>query len=629
MDPISTAIMAALASGAVSRNTQPEVEIIVEAYQKFKNALRLKFGAESDLMDALERLEQKPTSIGRREVLREEVVTAKADQDRELLSMVHAIFDAITVKLVSEQSTSDAPLHLQPVDTGAQFVGRKAELAQLLAALQPGQVVALGGPAGIGKSTLAAEAVLKLTPNDQPPDIFPDGIIYHNFYNQPRVDIALEQIVRIFDEDLSPTPYDAAQRALIERQALLVLNGADHADDLPGILGIRGGCGILMTSRDKQEEVAIQQNLLGLAPDEAITLLQAFGGSYAKPENVVRRICDLVGGLPLAIRLVGHYLSTQRQEATAYLEWLETTPLIDLKPETRQQQSVLLLLEHTIAQISQSARQTLAVIGLLALAPFTGEVITEALTQEVHHGIRAAIRRIFRQEAKEELPDIDLAMEELVDYGLLHRVKAGYEISHPMIHTYAQQRLTPPAQAIRRLATHYMGLTWVQSRGGLEGQAILDANRPHFMKVLAECLEWKDWEAAHSLAVAVDDYLDMCGYTTERVVANEIGLIAAWQLGRSNEAAWMGNLGDTYRTMGQAKWAIEHFEKALATARKLGDWHSEGNCLGNLGLAYRDLGQVNEARQYLRESQAIFEEISSPKAALVGDWLAELDEWEE
>lgn len=91
----------------------------------------------------------------------------------------------------------------------------------------------------------------------------------------------------------------------------------------------------------------------------------------------------------------------------------------------------------------------------------------------------------------------------------------------------------------------------------------------------------------------------------------------------------MGNLGDTYRTMGQAKWAIEHFEKALATARKLGDWHSEGNCLGNLGLAYRDLGQIEEARQYLRESQAIFEEIGSPKAALVRDWLAELDEWEE
>jgi|GEM_PF-3151447 len=629
MDPISTAIMAALASGAASRTTESEVGAIVEAYQKFKSVLRVKFGADSDLIDALEKLEQKPTSIGRREVLLEEVASAGADKDRELLGMVYALFDAITVKLDSEQKALDAPLHLQPSDTGARFIGRKAELAQLLAALQPGQVVALCGPAGIGKSTLAAEAVLTLTPNDAAPDIFPDGIIYHNFSNQPRVDIALERIARIFDEDLAPTPYDAAQRALIERQALLVLDGADQADDLSGILAIRGGCGILMTSRDAQEEVATEQNLVGLPHDDAIALLQAYGGSYAGPDSVVRRICDLVGGLPLAIRLVGHYLSTQRQPASNYLDWLEATPLIGMKIEHRQQQSILLLLEHTLAQVSQGARQTLAVVGLLALTPFNGEVIAEALTRESHHGVRAAIRRIFRQETTEKSPDIDLIVEELVDYGLLHRVKNGYEVSHPLIHTYAQQRLTAPATAIRRLATYYMGLTWVQSRGGLEGQAILDATRPHFMRVLAECLEWKDWEAAHSLAVAVDDYLDMHGYTTERIVANEIGLIAAWQLGRSNEAAWMGNLGDTYRTMGQAKWAIEHFEKALATARKLGDWHSEGNCLGNLGLAYRDLGRIGEARQYLRESQAIFEEISSPKAALVKDWLAELDEWEE
>ena len=629
MDPISTAIMAALASGAASSATKPEAGTIVEAYLKFKSALRLKFGADSDLIHALEKLEQKPTSIGRREVLREEIAATKADQDRDLLGMVHALFDAITVKLDSEQKALDVPLHLQPLDTGARFIGRKAELAQLLAALQPGQVIAVCGPAGIGKSILAAEAVSKLTPNELPPEIFPDGIIYHDFYNQPRVDIALERIARIFDEDLAPSPYDAAQRALVERQALLVLTGADEADDLSGILAIRGGCGILMTSRDDQEEIALQQNLPGLPADDAIALLQAYGGSYAGPENVARRICDLVGGLPLAIRLIGHYLSTQRQEAADYLAWLESTPLIDMKPETRQQQSVLLLLEHSLAQVSQSARQALAVVGLLALTPFKAEVITEALTRESHHGVRAAIRRIFRQESTEKSPDIDLVIEELVDYSLLYRVRAGYEVSHPLVHTYAQQRLTAPARAIRRLATYYMGLTWIQSRGGLEGQAILDANRSHFMRVLAECLEWKDWEAAHGLAVAVDDYLDMYGYSTERVVANEIGLIAAWQLGRSNEAAWMGNLGDTYRTMGQARWAIEHFEKALATARKLGDWHSEGNCLGNLGLAYRDLGQIDEARQYLRESQAIFEEISSPKAALVKDWLAELEEWEE
>jgi tetratricopeptide (TPR) repeat protein len=146
------------------------------------------------------------------------------------------------------------------------------------------------------------------------------------------------------------------------------------------------------------------------------------------------------------------------------------------------------------------------------------------------------------------------------------------------------------------------------------------------MKVLTECLEWEDWEAAYSLAVAIEDYLDRYEYWTERVIANEVGLIASWQLGRPSEGAWLGNLGDTYRMMGHAKWAIEHFEKALVTARRSGDLQSQGNSLGNLGLAYRDLGQLEQARTYLQQAIPIFEKLRSPSADMVRKWLAELEE---
>jgi tetratricopeptide (TPR) repeat protein len=78
--------------------------------------------------------------------------------------------------------------------------------------------------------------------------------------------------------------------------------------------------------------------------------------------------------------------------------------------------------------------------------------------------------------------------------------------------------------------------------------------------------------------------------------------------------------------MGHAKWAIEHFEQALTTARQTGDRHSEGNSLGNLGLAYRDLGQTERARQYLKQSLTIFEKVRSPSADYVRQWLAELEE---
>jgi tetratricopeptide (TPR) repeat protein len=149
------------------------------------------------------------------------------------------------------------------------------------------------------------------------------------------------------------------------------------------------------------------------------------------------------------------------------------------------------------------------------------------------------------------------------------------------------------------------------------------------MNVLNESLERGNWEAAHGLAAAIEDYLDRQGYWIERVIANEAGLVAAWQLGRPSEGAWLGNLGDTYRTMGHAKWAIEHFKKALDTAYQAGDPYSEGNSLGNLGLAYRDLGQIDQARQYLKQSLAIFERINSPSSELVRDWLLELEDAQE
>ncbi|MCI5219303.1 MAG: ATP-binding protein, partial [Candidatus Electrothrix sp. LOE2] len=67
------------------------------------------------------------------------------------------------------------PRDLQPLD--ACFLGRDTELAELVEQLQPGKVIAVCGPGGMGKSALAAQAVSRLEESR-----FPDGIIFHTFY---------------------------------------------------------------------------------------------------------------------------------------------------------------------------------------------------------------------------------------------------------------------------------------------------------------------------------------------------------------------------------------------------------------------------------------------------------------
>jgi tetratricopeptide (TPR) repeat protein len=505
------------------------------------------------------------------------------------------------------------------------FIGRETELAHLQNNLKPGQVVTLCGPGGIGKSALAAEAVWTLAPHDAPPDRFPGGVIYHDFYSHPQATLALEHIVRSFDEELQPTPRDAAQRVLAEQPVLLVLDGAEQVDDLSEVLAIRGNCGVLITSR-QDKDVIERYDIAPLPLNEAVSLLSAWGWVQTLDETAARQICELVGGSPLAVRLAGHYLAAHRIGMTDYLEWLQQTPLRTLNQSRRCEESIFLLLEHSLTRASEIARQVIGGVGLLAIAPFGQEVMAEALARGTQQGFLGTIRRIFKQKPEEPTPEVSLALDELVSYGLLQWVGQGYKVSHPLIHTYARQRMTALAGATRRLVDYYTTLVGEQILLGLDGYARLDAERPHLMGILARCIEREEWDAAHNLAASIEDYLDLQGHWTERVIANGAGLVAARKSGRSTEATWLGNLGLAYNNIGQARQAIEYYEQALAIARNVGDRRSEGNLLGNMGLAYRDLEQVEQARQYLEQSLAIFEEIQSPSTDIIRDWLAEFED---
>jgi hypothetical protein len=133
-------------------------------------------------------------------------------------------------KIVQEAPKPRLPLERPP--RAAHFQDRKEILDKLIADLCPGQVITLCGPGGIGKSALAAEAVWYLAPDIAPSDRFPDGIVFHSFYNQTQAALALEHIARSFGEEIKPSPKEAAQRALAGRRALLILDGTEQADDL-------------------------------------------------------------------------------------------------------------------------------------------------------------------------------------------------------------------------------------------------------------------------------------------------------------------------------------------------------------------------------------------------------------
>src|SRR5579859_3811701 len=86
MDPITTAIVAALAAGAIGGITDTTKTAITDGYNKLKGLLTKKCGASSDVIQAIEKLETKPESSGRKDTLQEEVAAVNVEQDDEILA---------------------------------------------------------------------------------------------------------------------------------------------------------------------------------------------------------------------------------------------------------------------------------------------------------------------------------------------------------------------------------------------------------------------------------------------------------------------------------------------------------------------------------------------------------------
>ncbi|MBN1887558.1 MAG: tetratricopeptide repeat protein, partial [Thermoflexales bacterium] len=482
------------------------------------------------------------------------------------------------------------PIPFQRPPRPQHFVDRRAELAQLVADLQPGRVVTLCGPGGIGKTALAAEVIWQMAPGDNLPDCFPHGIVFHTFYSRPEAAIALESIARAYGHDPRPDPAAAAQIALAGKRALLVLDGAEQADNLPAVLQVAGSCSVLVTSRAHRNAPEDWLDITPLPNAEAVQLIRAWGKDCAADSAAAGRICDLVGRLPLAVRLAGRYMAQRRQTAADYLAWLQDTPLAALDQGTRQRDSIPLLLERSLAQVSETARQALAVAGMLDITPFGRQVIVVGLEAEPAEAGRV--------------------MGELVDYGLLLPVGERYQVSHALVHTYAHGRLAPPPEILMRLAAHYEAFAKQQSALGLEGFARLNEERTHILAIQRACLAAGQWNTVRGLTWAIEDYLDLQGHSTERRTTLEMGLQAARASGhRQDERAFLNDLGNVYRDLGDAHRAIEFYEQSLVITREIGDRRGEGQTVNNLGNAYSNLGDARRAIEFYEQSLVITREI--------------------
>jgi len=88
MDPITSAIVLGIAGNFAT-------DAVKAGYKALKDVLGKKYGEDSDLVEAVNKLEQKPNSEARKATVQEEVESAKALHDSEIVQLAQQLLHVV------------------------------------------------------------------------------------------------------------------------------------------------------------------------------------------------------------------------------------------------------------------------------------------------------------------------------------------------------------------------------------------------------------------------------------------------------------------------------------------------------------------------------------------------------
>jgi len=126
MDIVSTAIIAAVVTGVASGATDVGKKAIVEAYNGLKALLMQKFGADSEVVESVARLEEKPGSAVREAGVVAGAKEVNANQDQEVLAAAQALLNALKKMPEGQQALSKYQISAKDSQIGV--IGDQAKI---------------------------------------------------------------------------------------------------------------------------------------------------------------------------------------------------------------------------------------------------------------------------------------------------------------------------------------------------------------------------------------------------------------------------------------------------------------------------------------------------------------------
>jgi tetratricopeptide (TPR) repeat protein/transcriptional regulator with XRE-family HTH domain len=550
------------------------------------------------------------------------------------------------------RSDGYTPVGVQAVPRGIpDFVGRERELSRLTELVAKGSVrqpsdagagspvpgavpviVAVSGPPGAGKTTLALQAARRLAGH------FPDGQVVVDMRGldtespaPAELMLGVLRALRVTDRELmhaGPQGHvHLYRRTLAERRFVLVLDNArDEAQVRPLLPGAGRGL-VVVTSRRMLTGLEDVHRLPvdGLDAREATTLLTTLAGGERADTDAghFERIAGYCGHLPLALRLAGRWLAAHEGWSVARLAdrlasdtgRLDTLAAGDVRVTTAFDLSYRRLGSDAAGMFRRLALVPGPDVSAAGAAQLSGKHLFDAedtLEELVEAGLLGVERdryrmhdllRIYaldRLNAEEDAADIAGAGAALHDWLLGTAVVAGrwFEPGYG----------APPADWNGRvdLSTADKGRLWLQDEGAnwLAAFRAAAASGDHAVVVeVAESLHW------------FSDQWIYWGHWPE-VFATAAG--SAHALGDAVLEATHLNYLAWARLMceGRYRESLTHSAGALALAEAAADTGQQAWAHFYQAWAYRRLAEYGTAAGHMRRAGSLFESVGDPQGSL-------------
>ena len=514
-----------------------------------------------------------------------EVATLRADRD-VVFGDVHNYYGA------AERSG----VHVGVPPRPTHFVGREALVADVARRLAGGASLALSadGLPGVGKTTLAVALAYRRDVLDH----FTDGVLWGALGLQPNVMEVLATWAAALGTDVSSATEPETRAAWVrnaigQRRFLLVIDDAWEPAENALLLKCGGpGCAHFLTTRDESIARAFAGvggsiEIRELAPDDALALLAALApeACAADPESAARLV-EAVGFLPLAIELLGAYLSSA--ENRYFREQQEAALRRIADPAERLRQACRRLGDARGTEVTLRETIHLSLQGLPDEAVAAFHALGAFAPKPETFDLKAALAVTGASAA---------TLSRLIERHLLEQQDDTLSL-HQTIADAARDET--PADAARAHADHYLRRVHEAGADWRAIEAIYGQVKWGFARMgddVARSLEF---------TAALARYQAVRGLRDDDFQWNERELRAAAAAGdRQREAAALCNRGWLLNTMGERHRAREMFQRALPLARAVGDRQGEAVILDNLAQAHRGLGEPEPALELHARALAI------------------------